>query len=247
MSESLNKQLLESPLYKEWDSLEETALLTNLKPGNKNWLELISSFGLPSTTLFWIGVAVIPGSNWSADLDCFALELVRVVHNRDNPKQKPPDRSRARVLYYSVPVTDGMLRRISPMIPDRHCIEQTRVDDRVVIDVRGVHNTHPNSWLEEIISLLKGAWLLTRENNLLTTSQLRYEVQISAAIEGMAQRGHDHPRPARFTKTLFYACWPLIMSRTNLYNIIPDHRWPDITERYYKRWEELHKSLTERL
>jgi hypothetical protein len=231
-------------LEEVWESIASTALVTYLKPGSTIWLQLASVLGLPSTTTFQIGVAVSPGSTWNKELQNFALEIVRVLADPSDPSVLPPARNRARVFRYPEPVRARMLRHVSPIIPDLPCIEVLRVDQQVSIDVRGVHNIDVRLWQEEILLLLKGVALITRADSL-SESQLRYETEISAAIEAMAKQNRHKSVPARFTKTEFREHWPFRMSRTNLYNVVPEDRWPDIERRYYHRCKELRSTSAE--
>lgn len=234
-----NAPLPKSALDDEWQALRRTAIVATFEPGEENWLQLVSVFKLPSTTLFPIGIAVAPGTTWHREFERFSLELVRLVPNLDYPELTHPNCSRARVFHHDKPVTISMLRPISPLIPDRPCIEEVRIENEVYIDVRGVQNIDAARWSEEILSLLRGAWLITRDNNLLTEGELRYEAEISSAIEAMANRGHERSSPPRFTKSSFAAHWPAKMSRPNIYNIVPEYRWDEIELRYYRRWREL--------
>jgi hypothetical protein len=227
-----------------WESIASTALVTHLKPGSTIWLQLTSLFGLPSTTTFQIGVAVSPGSTWDKEFQNFALELVRVLADPSDPTVLPPPRNRARVFRYPEPVRARMLRHLSPIIPDLPCIEVLRIDGQVSIDVRGVHNIDVHRWQEEILLLLKGVALVTRDDRL-SESHLRYETEISAAIEAMAKQNRHKSVPSRFTKTEFREHWPFRMSRANLYNVVPEDRWPDIERRYYYRCKELRSSSAE--
>ena len=234
-------QSLETALYEDWQSLKQIAVVANVIPGDKNWFDLIKTFGLPATTIFPIRFAVAPGSTWNRQFECFSFELARVVPNLDYPELEPPNCSRARVFHYDRPVRFDMLKPVSPHIPDQPCIEQVRIDNRVLLDVRGLQNIEPLQWSEKILSLLSGAWLITKDSSLLTEGELRYELEISSAIEAMAQKGHDRSNPPRFSFSAFAAYWPVRISRAHLYNIIPDYRREEIEQRYYRRWRELHK------
>ena len=221
-----------------WAAISATALVTYLKPGTQIWLQLISTFRLASTTMFQIGVAVSPGANWGPNLETFAVELVRVLANPLDPSALPPTRTRIRIFRHREPVRPKMLGNISPIVPDLPCIEVLRIDETMSIDIRGMQNIDFRRWQDEIPLLLKGVALLSANDNL-SESQLRYETEVSAAIEKMAQQQRHKPVPSRFTKTEFREHWPFKMSRTNLYNVIPEDRWPSIESRYYLRCEQL--------
>src|ERR1051325_8220370 len=166
MFNSAGNQSLEAALYEDWQALKEVLVVANIRPGDKNWLDIVTTFGLQDEKpIFPMQVAVAPGNAWSRQFECFSLEFVRVVPNLDYPELIPPDCSRTRVFHYDQPVTFDMLKPISPLVPDHPCIEQVRIRDKVFIDVRGVHNIETSRWGEKILALLTGAWLITRDNN----------------------------------------------------------------------------------
>jgi hypothetical protein len=227
-----------------WGSVAATALITYLKPGSPIWLQLVGIFMLPSTTTFQIGVAVTPGSTWNSDFQTFAVELVRVLASPSDPGVLPPTRTRIRVFRYLEPIVLNMLRNVSPIVPDVPCIEVLRIDDKISIDIRGMHNIDLLRWQDEIQLLLRGVTLLTTDDSI-SEAQLRYETEVSAAIERMAQRHSHKSVPPRFTKTEFKEHWPFKMSRANLYNVIPEERWPDIERQYYHRCRELRRTTAQ--
>lgn len=232
---------LETALDEDWQSLKQVAVVADITPGDKIWFDLITAFSLPATTIFPMRVATAPGSAWNRQFECFSFEFVRVVRHLGYPELTPPNCSRARVFHYNQPVSLGRLKPISPCVPNQPCIEQIRIDSEMFIDVRGMQNIEPCQWSEKILALLNGAWLITKDNSLLTEGELRYELEISSTIEAMAQKGHDHPKPPRFSFTTFAAHWPIRISRAHLYNLIPEHRRVEIEQRYYRRWKELHQ------
>jgi hypothetical protein len=241
MFDPSENQSLETALYENWQSLTQIAVVANIAPGDENWFDLLATFHLPSTTIFPMRVAVAPGGAWNRQFECFSFELVQVVPHLDYPRLKPPDCSRTRVFHYGRPVRFDTLIPLSRRIPDQPCIERVKIGQQVFLDVRGLHNVQPPQWSEKILSLLSGAWLITRDDNLLTEGELRYELEISSAIDSMAQKGHDRSNPPRFSFSAFTAHWPVRISRAHLYNLIPDFRREEIEQRYYRRWREVHK------
>lgn len=219
--------------------VKNLAVVGRLDPGQKGWFQLIATFDLPATTIFSMGIAVAPGSDWSKEFECYSVELVQPLPHTQYPERVPPNCSRTRVFHHDEPVSLSGLEP-SPFIPLRPCVERVKIENLIYIDVRGVQSVESTRWSEKILALLKGAWLITRDNNLLTEGDLRYEIHISSTIEAMAKKGQDKTTAPRFTVTNFAAHWPLRKSRSNMYKIIPEHRWEEIMLRYYRRWRELH-------
>jgi hypothetical protein len=224
-----------------WRTLENRSLVTFLKPGCREWLGLIGIFQLPSTTSFQIGIAASPGSLWSEDQKNFALELVRVLPDPYSRQGTPPRRSRARVFRFAAPITLDNLAGLDPVVVDRPCIELLRIEDEVLIDVRGLQYVDTPHWEEEISLLLKGARLISGDESK-AEAQIKYESEIVSAIERMAQQvTHDGKAP-KFTMTALHAYWPFRISRAHLYNLITAEQRDRIEARYYRRWIELHSS-----
>src|SRR5260370_30470300 len=119
-------------LDEEWRSLQETALVTHLRPGSPTWLELTAALDLPASAPNHLAVAVAPGRNWGKEFDHFAVELVRVMQSPSSGAEIILDRARTRVFRYDRPFELKMLREMSPWNSDRPCIEEVRKDGRSV-------------------------------------------------------------------------------------------------------------------
>jgi hypothetical protein len=131
-----------------------------------------------------------------------------------------------------------MLANLDPIIIDRPCIQLLMIEDNLSIEVRGLQNIDVHRWQQEVSLLLKGARLISGDESI-AEAQIKYESEISSAIEHMARQvTHDGKAP-KFTMTALREYWPFRISRAHLYNLITAEQRDRIEARYYSRWREL--------